>query len=203
MVSGESVCEKLQREKREMREAVLATRDAMLPAVRATASRVIIEKVCSLPEYAQAKVVLTYMGFGSEIETDDFLERIIADGKIAILPRVDVGSRTLMLHPVHGVAELRAGTWGIREPRFDAPSVPISAINFALIPGVAFDHVGNRLGYGRGYYDKLLSSADPALARVAAAFSCQIVHAVPFGPNDKAVHSIITENDIIVTKNDR
>ncbi len=203
MVSGESVCEKLQREKREMREAVLATRSAMLPAVRGMASGVIIEKVCSLPEYAQAKVVLTYMGFGSEIETQSFFERIIADGKIVVLPRVDRASQTLMLHAARSTSDLLTGKWGIREPRADAPTVSIDEVDFLLMPGVAFDRFGNRLGYGRGYYDKLLVIADPALTRVAAAFSCQIVEAVPVGPTDQRIDCIVTENEIIKPDHDR
>ena len=143
------------------------------------------------------------MGFGSEIETQPFFERIIADGKMAVLPRVDGGSQTLMLHRARGTSDLLTGKWGIREPGADAPPVSINEIDFLLIPGVAFDRSGNRLGYGRGYYDKLLSIADPALTRVAAAYSCQIVEAVPVGPNDQRIDSIITENEIINTHHDR
>ena len=195
--------DKLQAEKKCMRQAILAQRDAMPPAARTRASVAILEKICALPHYAQARVVLTYMGFGSEIETQPLFERIIADAKIAVLPRVDRGTQSLKLHSVCGMSELLVGKWGIREPPADAPLVSIAAIDFVLMPGVAFDHFGNRLGYGRGYYDKLLSIADPALARVAAAFSCQIVPAVPVGPHDQKVDSVITENEIMLSTHER
>ena len=195
--------DKLQTEKKKMRAAILALREAMPPAARSAASRAIIDKVCGLPQYAEATVVLTYMGFGSEIETQSFFERIIADGKIAVLPRVDRASQTLMLHAARSTSDLLTGKWGIREPRADAPTVSIDEIDFLLMPGVAFDRFGNRLGYGRGYYDKLLSIADPALTRVAAAFSCQIVEAVPVGPTDQRIDCIITENEIIKPDHDR
>lgn len=195
--------EKLQTEKKQMRETVLARRDAMLPTTRATASHAIIEKVCALPNYQKANVVLIYMGFGSEIETQTLCERILADAKVAVLPRVDRTSQSLILHVVRNMSELATSKWGIREPRSDAPSMPINAIEFMLMPGVAFDRSGNRLGYGRGYYDQLLSTASPALARVAAGFSCQIVDAVPAGPNDQKIDMIITENEIIKLSHDR
>lgn len=195
--------DKLQTEKKKMRAAILALREAMPPAARSAASRAIIDKVRGLPQYAEATVVLTYMGFGSEIETQSFFERIIADGKIAVLPRVDRASQTLMLHAARSTSDLLTGKWGIREPRADAPTVSIDEIDFLLMPGVAFDRFGNRLGYGRGYYDKLLSIADPALTRVAAAFSCQIVEAVPVGPTDQRIDCIITENEIIKPDHDR
>ena len=203
MALTETVKENLQNEKTRMRAAVLATRDASPPAVRATASRLIVGKICAMAQYANAKIVMTYLGFGSEIETQPFFDRIIADGKIAVLPRVDRGSQTLRLHRARGTSDLLTGKWGIREPGADAPPVSINEVDFLLMPGVAFDRLGNRLGYGRGYYDKLLSTADPALTRVAAAFSCQIIKAVPVGPNDQRIDSIITENEIINTHHDR
>ena len=203
MTLPETVNEHLQNEKTRIRAAVLATRDALAPSVRATASRLMIARICALTQYEKAKIVMTYMGFGSEIETQPFFERIIADGKIAVLPRVDRGSQTLMLHAARSTSDLLTGKWGIREPGADAPPVSINEIDFLLIPGVAFDCSGNRLGYGRGYYDKLLSTADPALTRVAAAFSCQIVEAVPVGPKDQRIDRIITENEIIKPDHDR
>ena len=74
MVFNEAAPENLQAEKKQMRDAVLARRDAMLPSARAVASHAIIEKLCALPTYQHAKVVLTYMGFGSEIETQAFVD---------------------------------------------------------------------------------------------------------------------------------
>ena len=202
MTSGEGLNDPLQQAKKKMRDAVLAQRDAMSPVARAAASQAIIARICALSAYHDAKCVLTYMGFGSEIETQPFFERIIADGKIAVLPRVDRATQSLILHSARGLSELLTGKWGIREPHADAPIVSISTIDFILMPGVAFDRVGNRLGYGRGYYDRLISAANPALARVTAGFACQIIDHVPAGPHDRQVHSIITENEIIVASHD-
>lgn len=203
MASNEIVNEALQADKKKMRDAVLLSRDAMSPAARTSASRAILEKISAMPQYEKAKVVLTYMGFGTEIDTRPFFERIIADGKIAVLPRVDRATQTLILHSARGMSELLTSKYGILEPGTDAPIVAVTNVDFVLMPGVAFDRNGNRLGYGRGYYDKLMSTANPALMRVAAGFSCQIVGSVPVGPHDKKVDCIITENEIIKTTHDR
>ena len=195
--------DKLRAEKKQMRSAVLARRDGMSPSERAVASRAIVDKLCTLTNYQSASVVLIYMAFGSEIETKPLFERIVANGKMAVLPRVDKTSQTLMLHSVKSVAELQSSGWGIFEPATSAPMVALKEVGFVLLPGVAFDRTGNRLGYGRGYYDKLLLRADPTLARVAAGFSCQIVDKVPAGPWDQKIDTLITENEIITIPYDR
>ena len=195
--------DQLRAEKKQMRSAVLARRDAMSPSERAVASRAIVDKLCNLTSYQSASVVLIYMTFGSEIETKPLFERIVTDGKVVVLPRVDKTSQTLMLHSVKSVAELQSSRWGIFEPATPAPIVALKEVGFVLLPGVAFDRTGNRLGYGRGYYDKLLSRADPTLARVAAAYACQVVEKVPAGPWDQKIDTVITENEIITIPHDR
>lgn len=202
-MSNESANAALQAEKKQLRDTVLAIRDAMPAEVRRAASVAILARVCAMPAYARANVVLAYMGFGTEIETNAFFERIVNDGKTAVLPRVDRASQSLRLHSARSASGLLTSKWGIREPRTDAPAVSIDAVDFVLMPGVAFDRSGNRLGYGRGYYDKLLSAANPALARVAAAFSCQVVERVPVGSHDKKVQCIFTEKETIAIAHDR
>ena len=160
MALNDNVNDKLRAEKKQMRSVVLARRDAMTSSATAAASREIVDRLCALTSYQSARVVLTYMGFGSEIETQPLLERIIADGKMVVLPRVDKTSQTLMRHSVESVAELQSSRWGIFEPATSSPMVALKEVGFVLLPGVAFDRTGNRLGYGRGYYDKLLSRAD-------------------------------------------
>lgn len=189
-------------EKKRLRDTIIATRDAMSLDARLAASAIIIDSVCGLREYSRAKVVLAYMGFASEIATAALFARILADGKVAVLPRVDRATQTLALHSALSVADLETSKWGIQEPRADAPRISMREIEFVLIPGVAFDRDGNRLGYGRGFYDKLLLNADPALARVAAAFSCQIVARVPTDAHDQKIDTIITETETIHPKNE-
>jgi len=183
--------------KKALRTAVLAARDAMSPAARQTAADLIMQRVCGLDVYRDANSVLTYMSFGAEVDTQRFFDRVLADAKMAVLPRIDKASKSLKLHRVDRRADLVDGVWGIREPRADAPPVAITELDMVLMPGLAFDRAGNRLGYGAGYYDRLLAPAADKPVRVVAAFDCQVVDAVPTGPTDQPFHILITESQLL------
>jgi 5-formyltetrahydrofolate cyclo-ligase len=199
-------------QKRALRETVLARRAALSADDRARASAAITAKLIAQPGYLRAKCVLAYAGFGDEFDTAALLNHVLQTGKVLVLPRVDKsadkGARQLALHQVSALKDLVDGIWNIREPRADAPLAKLTEVDFALVPGLAFDRHGGRLGYGGGYYDKLLSttasvtktySETPALARLSAAFSCQIVDAIPMTSHDIYISTIITENEVITT----
>jgi 5-formyltetrahydrofolate cyclo-ligase len=112
-----------------------------------------------------------------------------------LLPRINRAERMLELGEVKNLGgDLVAGVWGIREPAERCPIVSSSAVEFLLVPGVAFTATGERLGYGGGFYDRLLSGLNAKTPRVAAAFVLQVVDTIPTGPNDQRVHLIVTEN---------
>jgi 5-formyltetrahydrofolate cyclo-ligase len=186
--------------KRAIRESVLAQRSALTTGERAEASASIASKLLSHVAYAHAHCVLAYVSFGDEVDSTLFLEHVLQSGKQLVLPRVDTQARRLVLHHVNALSDLVSGVWGIREPRADAPVASLSGVDFALIPGVAFDRRGGRLGYGGGFYDKLLATSLPqtrALVRLSTAFSCQLIDEVPMTPHDIRIPTIITEHEVI------
>ena len=118
----------------------------------------------------------------------------LAAGKTVAVPRVDNESRMLELHAITDpVRDVVAGYRDIPEPLPACPLVARDTIDFVLVPGVAFDRRGRRMGYGGGYYDRLLPLLSPRAARVAGAFEVQLVDRVPAAPNDIAVDAIVTE----------
>lgn len=183
--------------KKFLRARILAARDAMPIETRQVAADAITARLCQMPEYRQAKTVLTYMSFGTELDTHAFFDRVLSDGKVAVLPRIDKPTKSLSLHRVKGHADLVDGVWGIREPRADAPKVSIDEIDLVLMPGLAFDRSGNRLGYGAGFYDRLLSRSAETPFRIAAAFNCQIVDVVPTDAQDRRCHCVVTESQLL------
>ena len=187
----------LRAQKKALREKILAQRDALSPAARAAASREITQRLLAEPGYIQARSVLAYMGFGSEVDTSNFVNQALHDGKLLALPRIDKASQSLRLHRVNRLDELVSGVWGIREPHGEAAAVGLDEIDFVLMPGVAFDRSGARLGYGAGYYDRLLASGARRALRVTAAFDVQIVDTVPADAHDQSLDIIISENRII------
>ena len=159
----------------------------------------VLERVQGLAAFSQARVVLGYASFGSELDTHPFLRAVLAGGRDLVLPRIDRAARRLALHRVEGLeSDLRAGIWGILEPD-PARCRPVTPaqIDFVLVPGLAFDPDGGRVGYGAGYYDRLLGEwPEPVPPLVAAAFDFQVVPAVPVSATDHRVDVVVTESRI-------
>ena len=186
--------EAIKQAKAAVRQTILARRDAVDVASRLRDSQTITQKLCALPAYRAANVVAAYASFGSELDTAEFLACILTDGKQLLLPRINPAQRALELRQVVDLgADLVSGVWGIREPAERCPILSLTQVEFILVPGVAFTAGGARLGYGGGFYDRLLASLDRRIARIAAAFQLQIVDQLPEGPHDQRVDQVVTE----------
>jgi 5-formyltetrahydrofolate cyclo-ligase len=187
--------------KKKLREAVLSRRDGLSAEARATAAIAVEKRFFALDAYYHAHAVMAYMSFGTELDTAAIVDALFWSGKTVVLPRVDRASKSLKLHRVESRKDLIAGVWDILEPRADLPTVAIDMVDLVLMPGVAFDLQGHRLGYGAGFYDRLLAGTAerpvPKPLRVAATLDCQVVDAVPAGPNDQSIHILITETRFV------
>jgi 5-formyltetrahydrofolate cyclo-ligase len=184
-----------------LRRRILARRDAVDSQVRRRCSAAATTRVVSLREFRDARVLLAYASFGSELDTRALLRQVLDGGRRLVLPRVEHAARRLALHQVRDLdADLQPGTWGIPEP---APGrcrpVTPGEIDFVLVPGVVFDAAGGRIGYGAGYYDRLLAAwPRPLPPLVAAAFELQVVPSVPVLPTDHRVDLVVTESETYV-----
>ncbi len=181
-------------EKTRLRREVIARRDA--EPERDARSRAIGERLRALPAYRAARTVAWYAGVASEVATVPLIELALSEGQRVAVPYV-AGDR-LGLTRIERVSELVPAPFGLLEPpqalRDDADRrVAASEVDLFVVPGVAFDRSGGRLGHGRGYYDRLLALASPAAQFVAVAFECQVVERVPMGATDVPMHALITE----------
>ena len=178
-----------------LRREVLARRDGLPAEVRAAAAAAIAQRVVALPEFAAASAVLLTLPFRTEWNTLPLVHAALAAAKTVVVPRVDRQTRMLELHSVSDPdRDVVPGHLDIPEPRAERPRVSRDAIDFVLVPGVAFDLEGRRLGYGGGYYDRLLPLLPARAARIAGAFDIQIVARVPAAPHDVRVDAIVTES---------
>ena len=179
-----------------LRRAVLAQRDALPAPLRAGLAERITEHLLAQPAVAQARWVLGYLSFGSEVDTHPLLGVLVARGTRLALPRVNRETRRLDLHVVHDLSEDTApGTWGIREPiPARCPLADRDLIDVVLAPGVAFTARGARLGYGGGFYDRLLGPWQPRPPVLAACYGIQLLDTVPEEANDVRVDVIVTES---------
>ncbi len=190
-------------DKAAMRKACLLRRDALFADGSEAFSRAMAGRLRSLPEYARARTVLATLGFGTEWDTRPFAKAVLADGKRLVLPRVVRSPRSLALHAVTDLeAELVPGIWGIEEPDpFRAPPVALADVDFALVPALSCDAAGNRLGYGAGYFDRLLSGAGPRTLLVVALPDGLVEGRVPHEPHDVPIDALVTESRILRTRN--
>ena len=181
-----------------LRRDVLAARDALPAATRAAAAAAIVGRLAALPSFAAARCVLLTLPYRSEWDTRALVRAAVAAGKIVAVPRVDVATRMLELRAiVDPDADVERGHHGIPEPRSGCPRVEPAAIDWVLVPGVAFDAAGRRLGYGGGYYDRLLPLVPSSSPRIAGAFDLQVVPQVPAAPHDLGVDANVTERRTI------
>lgn len=165
---------------------------------RQPANAAIFAHIMSLPEYRAAEVIHTFVSWRDEVDTHAIIKASFAAGKRVAVPRVPPDKSQLEHYFISDFAALVPGTLGILEPS-SGPGVHLAPENthfdVIFVPGLAFDRAGNRLGYGRAYYDQFL--AGTMALKIGLAFALQIVDEVPVAPHDQRVDLIITEQEVI------
>jgi 5-formyltetrahydrofolate cyclo-ligase len=180
--------------KRTLRVRVLSARDQMPEQARSAASRTIASTLATRQDFQAARTLLLTLPFGSEWNTAPLFHIAFGHGKTVAVPRVDLATRMLELRAITDVErDIAPGYRGIPEPLPRCNRVDPSTVDWVLVPGVAFDVEGNRLGYGGGFYDRLLPLLQPATAKVAGAFELQVVDHIPTAVHDLPIDAIVTE----------
>ncbi|UCD34563.1 MAG: 5-formyltetrahydrofolate cyclo-ligase [Nitrospiraceae bacterium] len=190
--------------KQKLRAHLLKKRDAIPPDRKKLKDASIKKRLFALETFKKAACLLMYVSFRSEVNTRSYLQDVLALGKRLVLPVVDPGRKVLHLYEIKDISELVPGYMGIPEPGVRAGrQVFLNNIDLVVIPGTGFNLRGSRLGYGGGYYDRLLSLEAKKLARVdhiptvALAYEEQIGDHIPDEPHDIKVDIIITDKRII------
>lgn len=189
-------------DKANVRKAVLRKRDAIPPEVRRMKSRLIGDRLESLEEIKNSQILLFFASFRTEVDTMEMIRKSLEQGKRVVLPKVETERRTLLLYEIKDTAELLSGYMGIPEPSVITADrlFGINDVHACVIPGAAFDTSCNRIGYGGGYYDRLLSGLEREIPLVSPAYEEQIVDQVPSRPHDIRVHAVVTDRRIIRCK---
>ncbi len=185
-----------------MRARVQGLRDALRDGERERLSEQIVRRVRKLPGYKRSRSRLLFSSFRSEVLTEALIADTLKHGARLLLPRVVDYEEPLALHEVTDPArDLAPGAFGILEPVAGrCPERSVYEMDFVLVPGLAFDRTGGRLGYGGGFFDWVLSHRHDLVdgdAAVAVGFGLQIVAAVPMQAWDVPVSAVVTENEVI------
>lgn len=169
-------------EKAALRQRMMLVRDAvgdhLLRSVQLWA------KVAERADYQKAHNVMAFVGFKGEPDTDPLFARLAADGKRLLLPRVEPSGIVV----ADGNSPLVASKFGVQEPT--GPALDVAEIDLVIVPGLAFTPAGDRLGYGQGYYDRLLPTV--SAPSVGVCFEDQLVDEMPLAAHDVRVGAVVS-----------
>lgn len=186
-------------DKKALRRAIYAVRDALSPEEIRLKSEAIARRLYDLEQYRESGTIMFFLSFRSEVDTRPAVEESLARGKKVLVPKAMLAARELVpSYLLDWGTDLAPGAYGIPEPRPEAlrPAGP-AAVDLLIVPGVAFDLKGNRLGYGGGYYDRFFARLRPGVPLAALCFELQLVQSIPVEPWDRRVDFIITEDRAI------
>lgn len=186
--------------KRELRRKHLTAREILTERDRADKSERIGRFIMDSAEYRKARAVMAYVATPTEVQTRAWLERMAADGKRVVLPYCRKGVRDLGIAEVRDLTEeLAPGVHDIPEPvESIRDNFLRSDLDLVIVPGVAFDRHGGRLGRGKAYYDNFLRELKGRATIWGAAFACQITEqALPFDYHDVSVDLVVTETGFV------
>ena len=180
--------------KSKLRKEIRGKRDSISIKDRKKRSKIIAEKFFNTVFYTDSNNILAYYPFGSEIDTTIIIRRALENNKKIILPKVYL--QGLKLYYINKLSEqLERGKYGILEPisSFCKPA-GIKDIDLAVVPGLAFDKDLNRLGYGKGFFDRFLKLIPKEVKKIALCFDFQVVESIPVSEHDIKIDFLITES---------
>jgi 5-formyltetrahydrofolate cyclo-ligase len=188
----------LQEQKATLRKTVLDSIKGMPAAERAQASAKICARLIQQTAWKNARSVSFFAPLPEETDIWPLISQALALGKDVVLPRYSAATKSYVVCQVADLeSDVRSGTFGIREPATGCTEVPLNRLDLILVPGVAFDLSGRRLGKGKGFYDRLLAGVSGKKCGIA--FDEQIVDEVPAGPHDVSLNCILTPTRWIET----
>jgi 5-formyltetrahydrofolate cyclo-ligase len=186
MIQEDSIAE----QKRLLRRQILERQEGITRAEIAQDSIQICARLRSQPVWQESKRILAFFPMEMEPDIRPLLEEALAAGKTVALPWFDRKRGVYEARAVREIAGLGTGHFGIPEPGPDSPSEELNRLDFCLVPGVAYDRNGRRLGRGKGYFDRLLAQTRGHFCGVA--FEWQLVMEVPIELHDVCVNSLLT-----------
>ena len=182
----------LDERKRRLRRELLARRRALADPAREAAGHAVVALLDTFEPFLRASTVALYAALPDELPTRPCFERLRRRGARVLLPRM-AGERTLRFHPVDRWEELAPGRYGVLEPPAGSGGLPPGEAEVVLVPGVAFDPAGHRLGRGGGFYDAAFPPGGARPLLVGLGFELQVIEAVPCGSWDRTLDAVVTE----------
>ncbi len=189
-------------DKQQIRNKLLEQRSKLDVEFVHNASAQVLKYIQTLSHFFDDKVIALYSSARHEVQTQDLFHYLQSRAQAIVFPRnYNVPERELKFYSVLSLSDLKKGKFGILEPEENPKhEVSISEIDVYFIPGVVFDILGNRIGYGSGYYDRALSCAGHEALKIGLAYDFQVLEKIPWEAHDVAMDKTVTESRIIECK---
>lgn len=179
--------------KNDLREKILHRLKTQKEEERHRKSLVLKRKLFALPEFRRAKVLMFYVSKDGEVETKPMIEAALAGDKVVLVPVVQVREKKMVVSKITDPnKDLVKGPYGIYQPKAHLEVYHPRSIDLAVVPGVAFDEKGNRLGRGMGYYDRFLVGLRKGVPKIGLAFDFQVLKQLPILSHDQPVTALLT-----------
>ncbi|MGL5087702.1 MAG: 5-formyltetrahydrofolate cyclo-ligase [Clostridium sp.] len=183
-------------DKKQIRNEVIKNRDLLSLEFRKEKDKLILESLLESELYKNSVKIFTFINYGSEVETKEFINRALKDGKRVFLPKTIKSTKEMKAVEISSLQNLKPDKWEILEPCDFEGEINKNLLDLIIVPGVVFDKKGNRIGYGGGYYDRYLSNISLEIKKIALAYELQLVEYIESENHDIAVDYIVTENKI-------
>jgi 5-formyltetrahydrofolate cyclo-ligase len=196
-MKGESVNDCLKSEKKRIRHKFLVLRNNINPVLANSYSADIFSRIMKIFAYVKAKTVMFYLSFGSEVITDLMVNSAIRDKRVVVPVVQSCGNDVMQAVKISKLEDAYCISYGVRQPEIETNNVIAkNDIDLIFVPGIAFDVLGYRIGYGKGFYDRWLRNV-PIHKIIGLAYDFQITNKLPVEEYDMPVGTIITEKRII------
>jgi len=180
-----------------LRKSIAKKRNTLSTSEVLEKSSRIKKRIFEMDLFRDAQTILFYVSYGNEVYTHDMIKESISLGKTVVVPKSVTKGHILILSRLTNWDDLEVGAYNILEPKQESiKEADIESIDLIIIPGVVFDESGNRIGHGKGYYDRLLNDSRN-IPSVGLAFEFQIVENIKSEQHDEKIDVIITEDRIM------
>ncbi len=178
-----------------VRSELMARRRGLAPDLWRAASMAAQQRLLTLEPFRQAAVIALYAPIQQEIDTAELFDAAVAAGKQVLYPQVRNGQ--LQFRQVTELRQLAGGAYGIPEPGLSDRDMPLEQADLIVVPGVAFDLQGHRIGFGKGYYDRCLNRLSGCAALVGLCHDFQLLDCIPSEAHDISMQYVVTESRLI------
>ncbi|ERJ10902.1 5-formyltetrahydrofolate cyclo-ligase [Haloplasma contractile] len=186
--------------KKMIRQMIMYNRDVIDQQERLSMDQSVFERLTNSKEFNDAESIFIFVSFRSEVDTHRIIQKAIDLGKRVCVPKIEKKSEGMTPYQIQSLDQLEEGYYGVLEPKYGCELCDKETIDLIIMPGLAFDAKGGRVGYGGGFYDHFINSMETSVRKLAIAYDFQVLDKVPMGENDQLVDQIITDQRVIDCK---